>query len=68
VAVAVPVTPAALAASRGAGRLTVTMLAAGLVSWLAAAVLVRAELCRLGVGVMALSTPNFLARPPELPR
>lgn len=58
--VTVPVTQAALRAVRRAWLLTLALLAAGMVSWLAAILLVRAELFWLGVGVMALAIPVYL--------
>ena len=60
VVVTVPVTRAALTASRRAWWLTLALFAAGLASWLAAALLVRAELFWLGVAVMALAIPVYL--------
>ena len=60
VIVTVPVTHATLSASRRSWWLTLALFAAGLASWLAAALLVRAELFWLGVVVMALAIPVYL--------
>jgi hypothetical protein len=60
VIVTVPVTEAALAASRRARRLEVVLLGAGVAAWLAAAILLRAELFWSGVALMALAVPVYL--------
>ena len=60
VVVTVPVTRAAVSASRRAWRLTLALFAAGLACWLAAALLVRAEFFWVGVAVMALAIPVYL--------
>jgi hypothetical protein len=60
VSVTLPLTPAALGAARRARWLTLALLAAGLVCWLAAILLARAELLGLGVAVMALAIPVYL--------
>jgi hypothetical protein len=60
VVVTVPVTEAALAAARRAWRLTLALLAAGVVAWVAAVVLTEAELFWLGLVLMVLPIPVYL--------